>query len=112
MPHFLSLTGRPPSWNEVVTMVLGLPTYFGFFRIVAARSAAEKIFGSLNGMVWLTHWSYTSGPWSRRTMSSIQSVAGQPVASPDSMPAHHAWMPLAAILSERAIISSHVFGTV
>ena len=38
-------------------MVLGLPTYFGFLRIDPTRSVAEKIFGSLNGIVWATHWS-------------------------------------------------------
>ncbi len=37
-------------------------------------------------------------------------MAGQPVASPDSMPAHHGLMPLAAIVSDRASMSSQVFG--
>ena len=32
--------------------------------------------------------------------SSSQSVAGQPVASPEPMPAHHGFMPVAAILSD------------
>ena len=44
--------------------------------------------------------------------SSSQSVAGQPVASPDPMPAHHGLMPVAAILSDSAISSSQVVGTV
>ena len=45
-------------------------------------------------------------------MSSIQSVPGQPVAAPDSKPAHHGLMPLAAIVSLSVISSSHVVGTV
>ena len=36
---------------------------------------------------------------------SIQSVAGQPVASPDSMPAHHGLMPAATMSSESASMS-------
>ena len=48
----------------------------------------------------------------RSSTSSSQSVAGQPVASPDSMPAHHGLMPVAAIVSERASMSSQVSGTV
>ena len=37
-------------------------------------------------------------------------MAGQPVASPEPMPAHHGLMPVAAIVSERASISSQVVG--
>src|SRR4026208_1106623 len=44
--------------------------------------------------------------------SSSQSVIGQPAASPELMPAHHGLMPVAAILSVSAIISSQVCGTV
>ena len=77
--------------------------------MVPAFSMAATICGSLNGIWWVTHWSYRSVP-SRRTMSSIQSVPGQPVAPPDSKPAHHGWMPASTILSERAIISSQVVG--
>src|SRR5688572_20704280 len=80
--------------------------------MLPTRSVADTIFGSLNGILWATHWSYTSGPWSRRSTSSIQSVAGQPVATPDSMPAHHGLVPLAAILSLRAISSFQVVGMV
>lgn len=66
--------------------------------------------GSLKGISWLTHWSYTSGPPVRSSTSSSQSVAGQPVASPEPMPAHHGLMPLSAMVSERASISSQVVG--
>ena len=45
-------------------------------------------------------------------MSSIQSVAGQPVALPDSKPTHHGVLPSATISSDRAISSSNVVGTV
>ena len=38
-------------------------------------------------------------------------MAGQPVASPDSMPAHHGLTPVAAILSDSVIMSSQVSGT-
>ena len=44
--------------------------------------------------------------------SSSQSVAGQPVASPEPMPAHQGLMPVAAIVSDRASISSQVVGMV
>ena len=43
--------------------------------------------------------------------SSIQSVTGQPVASPLPMPAHHGFLPSAAILSDSALSSSSVVGT-
>ena len=45
-------------------------------------------------------------------MSSIQSVAGQPVAPSLPNPTHHGVLPSATILSLSAIISSHVVGTV
>ena len=44
-------------------------------------------------------------------MSSIQSVAGQPVAVPLSKPTHHGVLPSATIWSDSAISSSHVVGT-
>ncbi|CPU64378.1 Uncharacterised protein [Mycobacteroides abscessus] len=51
----------------------------------------------------------------RRTTSSIQSVAGQPVASPDAMPAHQGLTSpsglSATIWSESSMSSSHVVGT-
>ena len=37
-------------------------------------------------------------------------MATQPVASPDSMPTHHGFMPESAISSDRAIMSSQVSG--
>jgi hypothetical protein len=43
--------------------------------------------------------------------SSIQSVAGQPVAAPDSMPMHHGASPSDLIISIRASISSQFVGT-
>src|SRR5689334_2420643 len=67
--------------------------------------------GSLNGIWCLTHWSYTVGPAVRSNTSSIQSVAGQPVATPDAMPAHHGLTPSFAIRSLRLSISCHVRGT-
>ena len=45
-------------------------------------------------------------------MSSIQSVAGHPVAPPDSNPTHHGTPPSALIWSVNAIRSSQVSGTV
>ena len=45
-------------------------------------------------------------------MSSIQSVTGQPVASPLPMPAHHGFFLSATILSESVLSSSSVVGTV
>ena len=44
-------------------------------------------------------------------MSSIQSVAGQPVAPPLSNPTHHGVPPSATIWSDSAISSSQVSGT-
>ena len=69
-------------------------TYFSFFRIVPAWSTAAATLGSLNGMlVGRSTGRRPRQPASRSIRSSIQSVAGQPVASPDSMPAHHGLMP-------------------
>jgi len=45
-------------------------------------------------------------------MSSIQSVAGQPVEPSLPNPTHHGALPSATILSLSAMSSSHVFGTV
>jgi len=45
-------------------------------------------------------------------ISSIQSVAGQPVAAPLSMPMHQAGVPSVAILSWSVLSSAHVVGTV
>ncbi len=61
----------------------------------------------------MIHWSYTSTGAVRSRMSSIQSVATQPVASPCSMEMHHGLpLPSAMIWSERATSSSQVAGTV
>ena len=79
-------------------------------QISSTISATSWTFGSLKGISWLTHWSYTSGPCTRSMRSSIQSVSGQPVASPDSMPMHHGVMPSAFIWSWRAMSSSQVSG--
>src|SRR6478609_2860355 len=50
-------------------------------------------------------------PCSRSTSSSTQSVNGQPVAVPDSMPTHSGVSPLAIILSSSALNSVKVVGT-
>src|SRR6478735_7227075 len=50
-------------------------------------------------------------PCSRSTSSSTQSVNGQPVAAPDSMPTHSGVSPLAIILSSSALNSVKVVGT-
>ncbi len=47
----------------------------------------------------------------RSMKSSSQSVTGQPVASPDSMPMHHGVSPSAMIWFCSAVSSSHVVGT-
>ncbi len=47
----------------------------------------------------------------RSMKSSNQSVIGQPVATPDSMPAHHGVPPSATIWSDSAVSSSSVSGT-
>src|SRR3954462_6250364 len=115
MAHLPSRIGSPASPNAVVAIDLTSPmpplTYLSFLRMLPTSSSAVATCGSLNGMSWLTHWSYTSGPAVRSNTSSSQSVAGQPVASPASMPAHHGLTPVAAIVSERASMSSHVCGT-
>ena len=73
-------------------------------------SATALTFGSLNGILCWTHWSYTSGPLMRIMKSSNQSVIGQPVATPDSMPTHHGVPPSATILSDSAVSSSSEVG--
>src|SRR3954453_14046414 len=108
--------GSPPSWKVVLAMLLTLPsppfTYLSFFRYSPAASRAAVGSAELNGISCLTHLSYSSGPAVRSMKSSIQSVTGQPVASPLAIPAHHGFLPVAAILSDRAFSSSSVFGTV
>src|SRR5215207_8906360 len=74
-------------------------------------SAALATAGSLNGISCETHWSYVSTPAVRSMMSSIQSVAGHPVAPADSKPTHQGVPPSATIWSLSASISSHVVGT-
>src|SRR5690349_11006311 len=109
--------GVPAAWNVVVAMVLTSPkpplTYFGFIIQPCSVCSACVIGGSLNLTWWLTHWSYTSPPASRSTISSSQSVAGQPVAVPEPMPPHHGLVPglSAAILSLSAIRSAQLVGT-
>src|SRR5664279_4104859 len=102
--------GNPPSWKVVDAMVFTSPipplTYFGFFRKSPTLASDDATVGSLNGIAWETHFAYTSGPFSRTMKSSSQSVAGHPVASPEPMPAHQGFLPVAAILSESATISS------
>lgn len=73
-------------------------------------SNASLICGSLNGISCVYHWSYTSGPAVRRTTSSTKSVPAQPVASPDSTPAHHGMAPSSTICCDRSIMSSQVSG--
>src|SRR6476469_7936932 len=108
--------GRPAVWNDVVAIDLTSPmpalTYFGFLTIAPTAFSTFWTLGSLNGILCWTHWSYTSGPYMRSMTSSIQSVSGQPVAVPDSMPTHHGLGPSAAILSESWSICCHVVGTV
>ncbi len=106
--------GTPPSWNLVVAIAVTLfspPMYSGFLRNEPTASATARTCGSLNGISWLTHWSYTSGPLIRSMKSSNQSVTGHPVATPDSMPAHHGVPPSATIWSDSAVSSSSVSGT-
>src|SRR5262249_31087590 len=55
--------------------------------------------------------SYVSAPDWRRTMSSIQSVPGQPEAAPLSSPMLHGVVPVPAIFWASALRASQVFGT-
>ena len=51
-------------------------------------------------------------PQNASMKSSIQSVIGQPVAASLPMPAHHGFLPVAAIVSDRVLSSSSVVGAV
>src|SRR6056297_3211069 len=75
-------------------------------------SIAPCTSGEENSSSPATHRSYSSGPIVRSRMSSIQSVATQPVASPDSIPMHHGALTMssAAMASVSAINSSQVSG--
>ena len=73
-------------------------------------SAAWTTVGSLKGISCWTHWLYTSGPFWMSMRFSIQSVAGHPVAAPDSMPKHQGAVPLALTVSVRVCSSSSVVG--
>src|SRR4051812_33462179 len=86
-------------------------TYFEFFRYSPTALSAAVGSAELKAIWWLTHLSYSSGPAVRSMKSSIQSVTTQPVASPLPMPAHQGFLPVAAILSESALSSSSVVGT-
>ena len=116
MPHSPLRMGSPACWKPVVAIVLTSPkpafTYSGFFIQPASVSMAAVTSGESKSRVWLTHWSYTSPPYIRSMICSSQSVAGHPVAPPDSMPPHQGFTPSATIWSERAKSSSHVVGTV
>ena len=67
--------------------------------------------GLLNGSSPAIQALYASGEAVRSITFSIQSVASQPVAEPDSMPMHQGLAPSATIWSLSAIISSQVVGT-
>src|SRR5919106_71945 len=67
--------------------------------------------GSVQGISWLTHWSYTSGPDSERIICPIQSVPGQPLLPPLSTPIDQGLIPAWTNWSETPTISSHVPGT-
>lgn len=105
----------PASWKEIDAIDRAGPkpplANRSFLRMDPTVSMAVITRGSLNGISWATHWSYTSVPCWRSRTSSIQSVTGQPVASADSMPAHHGLTPDAATFSVTSISSDHVWGT-
>ncbi len=64
-------SGRPAVWKASVTSVDTSPmpplTMSSLFRYSPTASNASATCGSLNGMPWVTHWSYTSAPC-RRSM--------------------------------------------
>src|SRR4051794_35538417 len=116
MKQFPLRIGRPASWNVVLAMLFTLPsppfTYLSFLRYWPTASSAAVGSAELKAISCLTHLSYSSGPAVRSIMSSIQSVTTQPVASPLLIPAHHGFLPVAAILSDSDLSSSSVVGTV
>ena len=69
------------------------------------RSNACRIGGLSNGSSWNVQSSYVSAPASASTRFSIQSVAGHPLASPDSKPMHHGVSPAAFKPTTRSISS-------
>ena len=73
-------------------------------------SIARRTSGESNGSSPRVHASYCSGVAVRSRMSSIQSVATQPVAPELSMPIDHGTWPSATICSESATSSSQVSG--
>src|SRR5512142_1962598 len=115
MKHLPFRIGLPASWNVVVAMLLTSPkpplTYFGLSIQPCSFCMASVIWESLNLTLWLTQSSYTLPPPVRSTISSSQSVAGQPVAVPEPMPPHHGFLPVAAIVFDSVIMSFHVVGT-
>src|SRR5438552_1094235 len=71
---------------------------------------AVLISGELHASVPPHHWSYLSAPAWRSTMSSSQSVPGQPLAAPLSKPIHHGVAPESEIFWDSCMSSSQVLG--
>src|SRR6185503_3469124 len=79
----------PPLSNEVVITASGPPNTWSGATTEPYPWNAAFTSGELHFSVPLTHWSYLSGPAWRMRKSSIQSVAGQPVAASLAMATHH-----------------------
>src|SRR5262249_3434876 len=96
----LSIARRPPSTLPSVNAT------------VWNSCAAGRVRGRSNLSWCEIHWLYESMPPYLRTRFSNQSVAGQPVAVPDSTPRHQGTLPSPRILSVSAFSSSIVLGIV
>src|SRR3954454_4906288 len=81
-------SGSPAFRKSVEAMFVGPPSPAS--SALPNSSQAPLISGEVQVWVPATHLSYTSGPDWRRTMSSIQSVPGQPSEpGSDLTPMHH-----------------------
>ena len=113
MPQVPALSpGTPASWNLRVATDLRSPTCEDVPSHEATLFIEPRISGDENLRLPVHHLLYFFGPCSRRTICSIQSVAGHPVAAPDSIPAHHGLAPAALNFAATASISDQVFGIV
>src|SRR3954469_23262323 len=82
----------PPLSNDVVITASGPPNTLSGATTDPYPWNAAFTSGELHFRVPLTHSSYLSGPAWRMRKSSIQSVAGQPVAASFATATHHGFV--------------------
>jgi len=104
-----SLNSGSPPFSKFVVRTVFAPPYEASTTLPNSWNAF-LISGEVHFSLPDHHWSYLAGPAERRTMSSIQSVPGQPDAAPDSRPTHQVWSALPLFAAAAVVRASHVLG--